>query len=421
MAPPLSSLVFNVCRREPELIRPATPTPSNLHPLSDIDDQECLRFHFPIINFYRHNPEMLARKVDPVNVIRNALAQALVFYYPFAGRLIEGANRKLSVDCNSEGVLFIEADADVSLEQFGKFLHPPFPCLDELLYDVPGSSGMLNSPLMLIQVTRLKCGGFTFALRRNHTISDGAGLSQFLSAMSELARGADCPSIKPVWERHVLNARDPPHVSYIHHEYDDVSDDQSCLWLCRSKALQFDPKQTVRMLCTINLRKFKRTMLPLGYYGNAFAIPAAISTAEKLTENHLSYAVELVQKAKAEFNEKYLKSVADLMVIKGRPHYTVANSFVVSDAIHAGLELVDFGWGEAVYGGLAKAGIEDIPEMSFYLPYKNDKGNGILMQVCLPAIAMERFVKELDSVLNKDQQIIKDQSDKPTISIRSAL
>jgi hypothetical protein len=31
-------------------------------------------------------------------------------------------------------------------------LRPPFPCWDQLLFDVEGSSGMLNCPLMLIQV-----------------------------------------------------------------------------------------------------------------------------------------------------------------------------------------------------------------------------------------------------------------------------
>ncbi len=90
---------------------------------------------------------------EPVKVIREALAQALVFYYPFAGRLREGEpGGKLILECNAEGVMFIEADADVALEQFGDALHPPFPCVDKLLYDVLGSGEILNCPLLLIQV-----------------------------------------------------------------------------------------------------------------------------------------------------------------------------------------------------------------------------------------------------------------------------
>ena len=62
---------------------PAKPTPRKKKQLSDIDDQQGLRFHVPMIMFYQNN---LAQKgIDPVRVIREALARALVYYYPFAG------------------------------------------------------------------------------------------------------------------------------------------------------------------------------------------------------------------------------------------------------------------------------------------------------------------------------------------------
>ena len=150
MASPPTSLVFRVHRQQPELVVPAKPTPQELKQLSDIDDQEGLRFQIPVIQFYRYDPSMKGR--DCVEVIREAIAQTLVFYYPFAGRLREGPGRKLMVDCTGEGVLFIEADADVTLRQFGDALQPPFPCLEEILYNVPGSDGVLKCPLLLIQV-----------------------------------------------------------------------------------------------------------------------------------------------------------------------------------------------------------------------------------------------------------------------------
>ncbi|WJX17098.1 hypothetical protein P8452_07046 [Trifolium repens] len=86
---------------------------------------------------------------------------------------MEGSGRKLMVDCNDEGVLFNEADADLRHEAFGDALQPPFPCLNELFFYVPRSSEVLNTPLPLIQVTHLKCGGFIFAIRLNRTMSDG--------------------------------------------------------------------------------------------------------------------------------------------------------------------------------------------------------------------------------------------------------
>lgn len=152
----VTSLVFNVTRRAAELVPPSGPTPYELKELSDIDDQDGLRFQIPVIQFYRNGDEHPGgfglKGRDPARVIKEAVSKALVSYYPFAGRLREKAGRKLVVECNGEGIMFVEADADISLKDFGEALQPPFPCLEELIYDVPGSTGVLDSPLILIQV-----------------------------------------------------------------------------------------------------------------------------------------------------------------------------------------------------------------------------------------------------------------------------
>lgn len=150
MAPP-GSLKIRVQRCPPELVAPAKPTPNVFKQLSDLDDGESLRFQIPIIQIYKNDPSMKGR--DPVKVIKVAVAKALVWYYPLAGRLREGPGKKLFVECTGEGVIFIEAEADVTLNQFGDSLQPPFPCFEELLFDVPGSSAVLHCPLLLIQVS----------------------------------------------------------------------------------------------------------------------------------------------------------------------------------------------------------------------------------------------------------------------------
>ncbi|PON71188.1 Transferase [Trema orientale] len=148
-APP-ASLVFKVRRSHPELIVPAKASPKELKLLSDTDEQEGLRFHIPVIQFYKHEASMKGR--DPVTVISDAVAEMLIFHYPLAGRLRElggGAGRKVVVDCAGKGVLFVEAEAnaDISLKDSGDALQPPFPCLEELLLDLPQSGGFLQSPL----------------------------------------------------------------------------------------------------------------------------------------------------------------------------------------------------------------------------------------------------------------------------------
>jgi hypothetical protein len=93
---------------------------------------------------------------DPVGVIRRTLGEALVHYYPLDGRVREVEGKKLVVDCTGEGVLFVEADADMRLAELERDggLRPPFPRMDQLqlLFDVEGSNGVLDCPLLLIQV-----------------------------------------------------------------------------------------------------------------------------------------------------------------------------------------------------------------------------------------------------------------------------
>ncbi|XP_020211086.1 benzyl alcohol O-benzoyltransferase isoform X2 [Cajanus cajan] len=445
MAASSPSLKFAVRRSQPELVAPAIPTPNELKPLSDLDDIYILRVQVPVIQVYRNEPLMAGK--DPVEVIRKALAKTLVFYYPFAGRLRQGPGDKLMVDCTGEGVLFTEADADVTLDQFGDAVHPPFPCFEELLYEVPGSREITNSPLLLVQVTRLKCGGFIVATGWHHTMADGAGLSQFMNAWAEMARGARAPSIAPVWRRELLMARDPPRITRNHREYEHIEDTKvgtnshdnlvrrsfffgpteiaairrlvpyhlrhctafdvitACLWRCRTKALQIEPDEDVRMMCIVNARSRFKPPLPVGYYGNAFAYPAAITTAGKLCGNPFGYAVELINKVKSEVTEEYMHSVADLMVIKGRCMLTTVRSCLVTDLTRARFRDVDFGWGKAVSGAPAIDKAEPFPAATHIVSYKNPKGeDGLVLPVLLPAEAMNRFLKEMDDLLGNTNQ-----------------
>ncbi|RVW93761.1 methanol O-anthraniloyltransferase [Vitis vinifera] len=444
MASSSSPLVFSVKRHDPEFVRPTNPTPREVKQLSDIDDQEGLRFQVPVIMFYPNNPLMKGK--DPVKVIREALGKALVYYYPFAGRLIEGHNRKLMVDCTGEGVLFIEADADSTLENLGDAIQPMCPCFEELLYDVPGSGGILGSPLILIQVTRLRCGGFIFALRLNHTMSDGPGLVQFLDAISEMAQGLSVPSLLPIWQRELLNARNPPRITRIHHEYQEVTNAKGTLmtmdennlvhrsfffgpkeiralrnrlpaslgacstfevliayvWRCRTIAFAVDPDEVVRISCLINMRGKRGFDLPPGYYGNAFVYPASITKAGMLCKNPLEYAIRLLKKAKAEMSQEYVKSVADLMVIKGRPSFTQPGNYLISDLTRAGFGEIDFGWGKPVYGGIARA----LSNISFCMRFRNSKGEeGNVIPICLPPPVTERFEQELKRMTKEAEPV----------------
>lgn len=175
----------------------------------------------------------------------------------------------------------------------------------------------------------------------------------------------------------------------------------ACLWRCRTIALQPDPEEIVRIMCIVNARSLFNPSLPSGFYGNAFAFPIALSTAGKLATNPIGYALGLIKKTKSDVTQEYMASLADLMVLKGRPHFTVVRTFVVSDVTRAGFADLDYGWGPPAYGGPAKGGVGAIPGVaSFYIPFKNGSGDkGIVVPLCLPGNAMEIFVKELNKLL----------------------
>lgn len=118
------------------------------------------------------------------------------------------------VDCSGEGILFVEAEAHVSLQQLGGSI------LKDLLLHVPGSQQIIGCPLLLLQVTHLRCGGFVFAARMNHTICDSLGLVQFLTMVGDIARAAPISKF-PVWQRELFSARDPPRITFPHREYED--------------------------------------------------------------------------------------------------------------------------------------------------------------------------------------------------------
>ncbi|CAL5088090.1 unnamed protein product [Urochloa decumbens] len=442
MAGAPSLISFPVRRGERQLVAPARPTPYEFKMLSDIDDQDVLRFYRSGIFFYRGGNASKAG-LDPVQVIKSALAEALVHFYPLAGRLRElQPTRKLVVECTGEGVVFVEADADVRMDELGDSLAPPVPCYDKLLCEPESPTAVVvDRPLLHVQVTRLRCGGFIFGFQICHCMADGTGIVQFLTALTEFARGVPgAPTVRPVWERELLvTGCWPPEITHDHREYaplpnpgkDMVTPGADAfahhafffgpgeiaairsqappalrgatsrfdlvgafMWRCRAAALRFDPDDLVRLHIFVNarVRNRSRRPVPRGYYGNAFAFAAASAPAGELCRRPFSYALQLLVEAKARASrEGYVQSVAAFNAAHRRPPFPKARTYLISDVTQAGLLAVDFGWGRPVYGGPATTMLA-----TFHQEGRNEAGEaGILVPIRLPAPAMERLMQQV--------------------------
>nr|GEW54543.1 benzyl alcohol O-benzoyltransferase [Tanacetum cinerariifolium] len=151
-------------------------------------------------------------------------------------------------------------------------------------------------------------------------------------------------------------------------------------WRCRTISLQPDPEEEMRLICVVSVHgKFNPPLLPVGYYGNSFALHVAISTARDLSTKPLSHALELVMKAKS----------------------GVTGDYAVSDITCLGADAVDCGWGKPAYGGPTEADVA-----TYYIPYTNQKGeSGIVLPICLPSAAMDKFVTELNKMLTHDNKL----------------
>ncbi|CAH2062712.1 unnamed protein product [Thlaspi arvense] len=105
--------------------------------------------------------------------------------------------------------------------------------------------------------------------------------------------------------------------------------------------------------------------------------------------------MRLMKAVKSQMSEQYIQSVADLMATKGRPMYTTAGNFMVSDTSRLGFDGLDFGWGKPEYGGPAAS----VGLICFYGRYKDGSGaDGRVVTLHLPRPAIEKFKRELDEI-----------------------
>ncbi|KAI3912629.1 hypothetical protein MKW92_028854 [Papaver armeniacum] len=390
------------------MVPPAEETPKDLHFLSNLDT----RVHM-IDTIYCFNKTTDVGRLDAAEVIKDGLAKVLVHYYPVAGRIIKNEKGKFMVHCTGEGALFVEAEANLTLDEIGDFTKPDPATYGKLVYGLLDPRNILQNPLLVAQVTKFKCGGFVLGLSMNHAMADGTSTVEFMRSWGEVTRRLPLTS-PPFLDRTILKARNPSKVEFTH-GYEDIVDSfifhpenleqlkkktmedgvlQRCtsfevltalMWRARTQSLRYNPDQQVRLLFAVDVRSRLDPKLPKGYFGNAFLMNCQCSASEML-DSQLTSTIERIQRSIKLVTDEYVKSTINFLEEPKRilPH---SSTVFLSAWSNLGYNSMDFGWGKPFFAGPPRLPIK---EGVLFISHGMDN-KGINLILGLPASSMKIF------------------------------
>ncbi|XP_043705192.1 spermidine hydroxycinnamoyl transferase-like [Telopea speciosissima] len=342
-------------------VTPAQPTSSGKLWLSESDQVKPLT-HAPTIYFYRPTSSDVSITSADIDTLRDSLSKVLVQFYPLAGRLHWIGGGRLELDCNAAGAKLFEAESDASIVDFGDFR--PTPEIRELIPRIDYNTPINELPLLLVQLTRLCCGGIAVGVAISHVIVDGQTALQFINTWAKVARGEKLETTVFL-DRTVLHTSESPSAPRFDHvEFkqppvllgrSDASEERKkettvvmlkltrdqveklkCkanesrteesgrafsryeavaghMWRCACKARAHEPEQLTKLRIVVDCRNRLRPPLPQGYFGNATFPTTPTSLAGELLAKPLGYASGKIREAVEKVNDEYVRSTIDFL------------------------------------------------------------------------------------------------------------
>ncbi|XP_031391911.1 anthranilate N-benzoyltransferase protein 1 [Punica granatum] len=166
--------------------------------LSNLD---LLSGRFPVTYFYFYRNLATKNFTSIVEILKSSLTITLNHFYPFAGRIVQNPRtNEPEIVCDNTGALFLEAYADIALNE------TEFHNLDQFM---KGKLVNIDPNFALqVQVTQFSCGGTSITFTFDHALGDASAFGKFLVSWSEIAQHKQI-SCMPDHRRN-LRARNPP-------------------------------------------------------------------------------------------------------------------------------------------------------------------------------------------------------------------
>ncbi|MED6222740.1 hypothetical protein PIB30_067279 [Stylosanthes scabra] len=213
------SSLFTVRVTNQEVIAAVLPVQEHWLPFSNLD---LLLPPIDVSVFFCYNNTNRMSFGSMLRSLKNALGQALVSYYAFAGEVVHiNSMGEPELLCNNRGVDFVEVEADLHLQNLN-FYNPDESIQGKL---VPiKKHGVLAIQFCYkntsLSATYLKCGGIMVACTFDHRIADAYSANMFLVSWAQISRPIKPATLAPpCFRRSLLNPRRP---LCIHPSLDDM-------------------------------------------------------------------------------------------------------------------------------------------------------------------------------------------------------
>ena len=189
-----------------EIIKPSHPTPHHLRNFKlSLLDQINYSLYICTCLVYKANKNVKADRIS--QRLKSSLSETLTKFYPFAGRVKDD----FSIECNDEGVEFIEGRANGFLSEY--LQNPDQKLLTEFQpfggKDQPVAG---KGPLLVVQVTFFKCGGLGVTTLSSQKLVDALSYTTFQNCWAAIARGEFRKAVIPEF---VAASVFPPSESFV--------------------------------------------------------------------------------------------------------------------------------------------------------------------------------------------------------------